>query len=108
MVKEQGKASEVKVIGLGLPDQMEGYVGSGPEDVCPLLYIWNPMDLGRVAGYVCLELSEGRIEERGDQELLLGGRTYPMDYGQDGGLEVIAGEPIRVDSENIGYWKDQI
>ena len=61
-----------------------------------------------MAGYVCLELSEGRIEERGDQELLLGGRTYPMDYGHDGGLEVIAGEPIKVDSENIGYWKDQI
>ena len=57
---------------------------------------------------MCLELSEGRIEERGDQELLLGGRTYPMDYGHDGGLEVIAGEPIKVDSENIGYWKDQI
>ena len=34
--------------------------------------------------------------------------TYPMDYGHDGGLEVIAGEPIKVDSENIGYWKDQI
>ena len=43
-----------------------------------------------------------------NQELLLGGRTYPMDYGHDGGLEVIAGEPIKVDSENIGYWKDQI
>ena len=108
VVKARGQASEVKVIGLGLPDQMEDYVGSDPEDVCPVLYIWNPMDLGRVAGYVCLELSEGRIEERGDQELLLGGRTYPMDYGHDGGLEVIAGEPIKVDSENIGYWKDQI
>lgn len=108
VVKARGQASKVKVIGLGLPDQMEDYVGSDPEDVCPVLYIWNPMDLGRVAGYVCLELSEGRIEERGDQELLLGGRTYPMDYGHDGGLEVIAGEPIKVDSENIGYWKDQI
>ena len=108
VVKARGQASKVKVIGLGLPDQMEEYVGSDPEDICPVLYIWNPMDLGRVAGYVCLELSEGRIEERGDQELLLGGRTYPMDYGHDGGLEVIAGEPIKVDSENIGYWKDQI
>ena len=108
VVRERGQASEVKVIGLGLPDQMEEYVGSDPEDVCPVLYIWSPMDLGRVAGYVCLELSEGSIEDRADQELLLGGRIYPVDYGQDGGLEVIAGEPIRVDSENIGYWKDQI
>ena len=108
VVKARGQASEVKVIGLGLPDQMEEYVGSDPEDVCPVLYIWSPMDLGRVAGYVCLELSEGSIEDRADQELLLGGRIYPVDYGQDGGLEVIAGEPIRVDAENIGYWKDQI
>ena len=67
VVKARGQASKVKVIGLGLPDQMEEYVGSDPEDICPVLYIWNPMDLGRVAGYVCLELSEGRIEERGDQ-----------------------------------------
>ena len=108
VVKERGRASEVKVIGLGLPDQMEAYVGSAAEDVCPVLYIWNPVDLGRVAGYVCLELAGGRIEERGDQELVLGGVTYSMDYGRDGGLEVIAGEPIKVDSENIGYWKDQI
>lgn len=108
VVKERGQETDVKVIGLGLPDQMEAYVGRGPEDVCPVLFIWNPRELGRVAGYVCLELAEGRIEERADQELLLGGMTYPMDYGQDGGLEVIAGEPIRVDSENIGYWKDQI
>ena len=83
-------------------------MGSAAEDVCPVLYIWNPVDLGRVAGYVCLELAGGRIEERGDQELVLGGVTYSMDYGRDGGLEVIAGEPIKVDSENIGYWKDQI
>ena len=57
---------------------------------------------------MCLELSEGSIEDRADQELLLGGRISTVDYCQAGGLEVIAGEPIREDAENIGYWKDQI
>lgn len=107
-IKERGDGGRVKVIGLGLPDQMEEYVGSGPEDICPVMYIWNPSDLGRLAGYISLELSHSRIEERGEQELLLGGRTYRMDYARDGGLEVIAGEPIKVNSGNIGYWKDEI
>lgn len=108
VVKARGEATQVKVIGLGLPDQMEEYMGNGPEDICPVMYIWNPANLGQVAGYVSLELSHSRIEERGDQELLLGGRTYQMDYGRSGGLEVIAGEPIKVDSDNIDYWKNEI
>lgn len=108
VVREQGKGRNVKVIGLGLPDQMESYVGSGPDDVCPVMYIWNPTDLGRLAGFVSLELSNGRIEERGEQQIFMGDRIYHMDYGRDGGLEIIAGEPIKVDSENIGYWKDEI
>lgn len=77
VVKARGQASKVKVIGLGLPDQMEDYVGSDPEDICPVLYIWNPMDLGRVAGYVCLELSEGRIEERGGPGAASGRQDIP-------------------------------
>ena len=61
-------------------------MGSDPEDICPVLLHMEPHGPGKGGrGYVCLELSEGRIEERGDQELLLGGRTYPMDYGHDGG-----------------------
>lgn len=108
IVKDRGMEQKVKVIGLGLPDQMEAYVGDGRGDVCPVMYIWNPTKMGRLAAYVSIELTEERIEERGEQTLILGGQSYDMDYGPDGGLEVIAGEPIRVDKENIGYWKTQL
>lgn len=108
VVKERGMEQKVKVIGLGLPDQMEMYVGHGEVDVCPVMYIWNPTEMGKLAAYVSIELARERIEERGEQTLMLGGQAYKMDYGMDGGLEVIAGEPIRVDKENIGYWKEQL
>lgn len=108
VVKERGDERKVKIIGVGLPDQMEQYVGSGPEDVCPVLYIWDPRDLGRLAGYISLELTRGGGEKLEKGEIILGGRSYRLDYGWDGGLEVIAGEPIRIDSGNIGYWKDKI
>ena len=108
VVKERGEGQRVKVIGLGLPSQMEAYVGDGPEDICPVLYIWNPTDLGRMAGYLSLELSRGQLSELDASEITLGEKTYHMDYGRDGGREIIAGELIKVDSENIGYWKNRI
>lgn len=109
VVKEQGKAGNVKVIGLGLPEQMEEYIGNGEDDICPVIYIWDPSEMGEVAAYVSMGLWAGTIEERADQELKLGnGKTYKLDLGLDGGLELISGEPIRVDQENIEEWKGDI
>ena len=59
VVKARGQAVKVKVIGLGLPDQMEDYVGSDREGYMPCAVHMESHGPGKVAGYVCLELSEG-------------------------------------------------
>ena len=109
VVKKQGKEKTVKVIGLGLPSQMAGYIGGGEEDICPVMYIWDPVEMGEVAAFVSMGLWSGDIEELPGEEILLdNGRTYRIDTGYDGGLEIISGEPIRIDKDNIGYWENRL
>lgn len=40
----QNSGSAIKVAGLGLPSEMNGYVGEGLP--CPYMYLWNPIDVG--------------------------------------------------------------
>lgn len=109
VIKEMDMQRDVKIVGLGLPGQMAEYIGSGEEDICPVMYIWNPVDMGELAAYISIELSEQRIEERDNQTITLkNGNTYKLEYGRGGGLEIISGEPIRIDMENIGYWKSRL
>lgn len=109
VIRDRGMQKKVKAVGLGLPGQMAEYIGDGEEDICPVIYIWNPVDMGELAAYISIELSEQRLEERGGQEITLDdGRSFKIDYGRDGGLEVISGEPIRIDGENINYWKNRL
>lgn len=99
----------MKVIGLGLPSQMAEYIGDGEEDICPVMYIWDPVEMGKVAALVSMGLWSGDIEEQPGEDILLdNGRTYRIDTGYDGGLEIISGEPIRIDKDNIGYWETRL
>lgn len=98
--------SDVKVTGLGLPSEMAAYV-TGDDPVCPQLYLWNPIDLGRMSGYVSLALVSGKITggtgdvfKAGDQG------TYVIEENDTGGTQVIVGSPIRFDADNIDQWKD--
>ncbi|MBS1459481.1 autoinducer 2 ABC transporter substrate-binding protein [Enterocloster aldensis] len=109
VVKKQGKEKTVKVIGLGLPSQMAEYIGDGEEDICPMMYIWDPVEMGKVAALVSMGLWSGDIEEQPGEDILLdNGRTYRIDTGYDGGLEIISGEPIRIDKDNIEYWETRL
>ncbi|MBE7726126.1 MAG: autoinducer 2 ABC transporter substrate-binding protein [Enterocloster citroniae] len=109
VVKKQGKEKTVKVIGLGLPSQMAEYIGDGEEDICPVMYIWDPVEMGKVAALVSMGLWSGDIEEQPGEDILLdNGRTYRIDTGYDGGLEIISGEPIRIDKDNIEYWETRL
>ena len=109
VVKKQGKEKTVKVIGLGLPSQMAEYIGDGEEDICPVMYIWDPVEMGKVAGFVSMGLWSGDIEEQPGKDILLdNGAAYRISTGYDGGLEIISGEPIRIDKDNIGYWETRL
>ena len=91
VVKKQGKEKTVKVIGLGLPSQMAEYIGDGEEDICPMMYIWDPVEMGKVAALVSMGLWSGDIEEQPGEDILLdNGRTYRIDTGYDGGLGILS------------------
>ena len=120
VVSVRGIEKDVKVIGLGLPGQMADHIGDGAEDVCPVMYIWDPVVMGEVAAYLSLGLSNGELGDpngqRGTngqsgtsrQEIKLpDGSSYRLELGRGGGMEIISGEPIRVDADSVEYWKTQ-
>lgn len=100
----QDKKSEVKLTGLGLPSEMAPFIEDG---TCPWMYLWNPVDIGNLAGYTLDSLVKGEISgavgetftagELGDKEIT---------EAADGGTEVMLGDPFKFDSENIGEWKE--
>lgn len=102
VIAERG--SSVKVIGLGLPSQMAQYIESG---ICPEMYLWNPIDIGYLAGYSLINLSDGLIEGNTEETFLagyLGERDITLDSNQK--PEVMVGEPFKFDINNIDEWKD--
>ena len=42
----QNAGSSIKVAGLGLPSEMNGYVGEGLP--CPYMFLWNPIEVGQL------------------------------------------------------------
>ena len=99
----QDKGSEVKLTGLGLPSEMAPFIEDG---VCPWMYLWNPVDIGSLAGYTLDSLVKGDITGAEGESFTAG------DFGEkvitvaaDGGTEVMLGDPFKFDSENIAEWK---
>lgn len=93
-----------KVIGLGLPSNMEPYIMDG---TCPWMYLWNPSDLGYLAAYAADAAATGRnIGAIGEilNAGMLGDRI--VSESEDGGTEIVLGNPKMFDSTNVIVWKD--
>jgi rhamnose transport system substrate-binding protein len=102
-ITDRGLVGKVKITGLGLPSEMAEYITN---DSCPYMFLWNPIDLGYLAGYAAVALSDGKITGReGDQ--FGGGKlgNYTVVKSSDGGTEVILGPPFKFDKANINEWK---
>jgi rhamnose transport system substrate-binding protein len=98
--------SNVKLTGLGLPSEMAEYIGN-KDKICPYMYLWNPIDLGRLGAYTSIELVKGSITgESGDKFSTKDMGEYTVEKSTDGGTEVILGTPIKFDSTNIDKWKN--
>lgn len=100
----QSKNSSVKLTGLGLPSEMAPYIN---DDTCPLMYLWNPIDIGYLAGYAIHSLSNGDITGAEGESFAagsLGERKIVTD--KDGGTEVILGAPYKFDYTNIAEWQN--
>lgn len=105
----QDAGSKVKLTGLGLPSEMSEYIGDDESHSCPYMFLWNPLDVGRLSAYTSIALVEGKITgavgetfEAGD----MANSPYTITECDDGGSEIILGPPFRFDSANIAEWKD--
>lgn len=96
--------STVKVTGLGLPSEMEPYVLSG---VCPWIYLWNPSEVGYLAAYATDALAKG-VMTGAPGEILSAGALGDkvVTVSEDGGNEIVLGNPKMFDSANITMWKE--
>lgn len=105
----QDAKSEVKLTGLGLPSEMAEYIGDDADHSCPYMFLWNPIDVGRLGAYTSIALvnekitgAEGETFEAGEME----NSPYTIVAADDGGTEIILGAPFKFDSSNIADWKD--
>lgn len=87
---------QVKVTGLGTPNQMREFVNSGCVEEFAL---WSPEDVGYLAGYAAAALASGVITGA-EGETFEAGELGEYEIGADG--EIILGPPTRFNEENIG------
>jgi rhamnose transport system substrate-binding protein len=91
-VKQAGR-SDVKVIGLGLPNDNKSYVHEGITD-CVIL--WNTMDLGYLTVQAARALHDGTLN-RGDAHLKAG-RLKSVEIQGD---NILLGQPFLFTKDNI-------
>ena len=91
-IKQAGR-SDVKVIGLGLPNDNKSYVHDGITD-CVVL--WNTMDLGYLTIQAARALKDGTLK-RGDTHLKAG-RLQSVEIQGD---NILLGQPFLFTRENI-------
>ena len=101
----QDAGSSVKLTGLGLPSEMADYIGTDDAHSCPYMYLWNPIDLGKLAAYVSVALVDGTITGAAGDTFTCALGDYEVVEAADGGTEIIAGPPFAFTPENIEEWK---
>ncbi len=103
----QDESSSVKLTGLGLPSEMAAYIGADDAHSCPYMYLWNPIDIGRLTAYVSIALVDGTITGAKGETFTAGSLgEYTIAEAADGGTEVVLGPPFEFNPENISEWKD--
>ena len=96
--------SDVKLTGLGLPSEIAPYIRSG---VCPSAYLWNPGDVGYMAGFAISALNAGSATGALGETMdfgTLGTRTVTQ--AAEGGTEAVLGSLIEFNKDNIDEWEN--
>lgn len=103
-IQDNDLTGKIKLTGLGLPSEMAEYITAG---VCEGMYLWNPIDLGYLAGYTSVALVKGEIEGKVG-ETYDGGRlgTIEVKADADGNPFTIVGDPYYFTADNIDEWKN--
>lgn len=103
----QDSGSSCKLTGLGLPSEMSEYIGDDEEHSCPYMFLWNPVDVGRLGAYTSIALANEEITGAAGEKFTAGDLgNYEIVEAADGGTEIILGAPFKFDSSNIDEWKD--
>lgn len=102
VLTDKGLVGKVKLTGLGLPSEMAEYIENG---VCDWMYLWNPVDVGYLAGYAADALVKGTITGAEGDKFTAGtlGEKSVITVGD--GTEIMLGDPYKFDSSNIAEWK---
>lgn len=94
-VKDQGLKGKIYVTGLGLPSEMTAYV---MDDVVDTFAIWNPIDLGYSAAYICHGLIKGAVKGEAGEDIPAG-RMGKIKVGKDG--VAVMGLPFIYNKSNV-------
>lgn len=102
VLTDKGLKDKVQLTGLGLPSEMAEYIESGVSD---WMYLWNPVDVGYLAGYAAAGLVDGSITGQvGDT--FTAGKLGEKEVIADGdGTQIMLGDPFKFDAANIAEWK---
>lgn len=95
---------DVRITGLGMPSQISEYIENG---ICPQAFLWDPSDMGYLAGYTIKALANGSISGAvGDtfSAGTLGDKKITADTS--GGTEIVLGDLLKFDRTNINDWRD--
>ncbi|HEV7762842.1 MAG TPA: substrate-binding domain-containing protein [Acidimicrobiales bacterium] len=98
---DEGLCDQVKVSGLGLPDEMKAYTESG---CAPEFALWSFVDLGYLTYYATYGIATGQIEATEGQQFeagRMGEYTIEKDPTRDNGLRVVMGAFTVYDKDNI-------
>lgn len=102
VLTDKGLKGKVQLTGLGLPSEMAAYIESG---VCQWMYLWNPIDIGYLAGYAADALVQGTITGKAGDKFKAGTLGEKSIITAGDGTEIMLGDPFKFDSKNIAEWK---
>ena len=102
VLTDKGLKGKVHLTGLGLPSEMADYIESG---VCEWMYLWNPIDVGYLAGYAADALVKGTITGKSGESFKAGKLGTKKIIKVGDGTEIMLGDPFKFDKQNIAEWK---
>mgnify|MGYP001809842856 CR=1 FL=1 len=102
VLTDKGLKDKVFLTGLGLPSEMAEYIESG---VCKWMYLWNPVDVGYLAGYAADALVKGTITGKVGDTFKAGRLGEKAIIADGDGTQIMLGDPFKFDAANIAEWK---
>ena len=73
------------------------------------MFLWNPIDVGRVAAYALVEMVNGKLTGAlGESFTAANGTTYTVTEAGDGGTEIIIGPPFAFTADKHRRVEDRL